>query len=80
MPDLTRSRTDGMHRETWSIRYGDIEIGVINERAGVPKDVEMRPSRLGSKARACSRMRRAALVLLRKDCSQIIRERTADTP
>lgn len=38
-PALTRRRADA-HQETWQIYYGDVQVGTIGERAGVPKDVE----------------------------------------
>jgi hypothetical protein len=40
MPALTRRAVDNAHQETWHVYYGDIHIGAIAERAGVPKDVE----------------------------------------
>jgi hypothetical protein len=36
MPNLTRRRQRGVHQETWHIYYGDVRIGSIGERAGVP--------------------------------------------
>ena len=36
MPELTRRRSDNEHRETWHVYYGDIHVGSIGERAGVP--------------------------------------------
>ena len=40
MPALTRRRDQDRHRESWRILYGDIEVGWIGQRSGVPKDVE----------------------------------------
>jgi hypothetical protein len=40
MPALTRRRERDRHQESWQIYYGDICVGWIGERAGVPKDVE----------------------------------------
>src|SRR5262245_37912757 len=39
MTELTRRRDPEMHLECWQVRYGDIEIGVITQRSGVPNDV-----------------------------------------
>jgi len=36
MPTLTRRRTADSHRKTWHIYYGDVRVGAIGERAGVP--------------------------------------------
>ena len=36
MPDLTRRREKGVHQESWHIYYGDVQVGTISERAGVP--------------------------------------------
>jgi hypothetical protein len=37
MPDLTRRRSrDDPHRETWLIYFGDVRVGSIGRRAGVP--------------------------------------------
>ena len=36
MPSLTRRRSDNPHRETWHVYYGDVRVGTIGERAGVP--------------------------------------------
>lgn len=38
MPALTRRAADNQHQETWHVYYGDIQVGTIGERAGVPKD------------------------------------------
>jgi hypothetical protein len=40
MPALTRRRDSDRHQESWRVFYGDIEIGRIGQRAGVPVDVE----------------------------------------
>lgn len=40
MPVLTRRRSDNPHRETWHIRYGDVQVGTIGERSGVPVGVD----------------------------------------
>lgn len=39
-PALTRRRMQGVHQETWHVFYGDIHVGTIGERAGVPRDVD----------------------------------------
>jgi hypothetical protein len=39
MHGLTRRRSDNPHLITWNINYGDIHVGTIGERAGVPVDV-----------------------------------------
>ena len=36
MPALTRRRSDNPHRKTWHVYYGDVRVGLIGERAGVP--------------------------------------------
>ncbi|MGY8668498.1 hypothetical protein Q3C01_39865 [Bradyrhizobium sp. UFLA05-109] len=37
MPALTRRRSkDDPHRETWLIFFGDVSVGVVGRRAGVP--------------------------------------------
>jgi len=36
MPTLTRRRNDDPHREGWRVFYGDIQVGAIGKRAGVP--------------------------------------------
>jgi hypothetical protein len=38
MPILTRRRSDNPHRKTWHVYYGDVRVGLIGERAGVPVD------------------------------------------
>jgi hypothetical protein len=40
MPALTRRRSDNPHRVTWHVYFGDIHVGTIGERAGVPVDVD----------------------------------------
>jgi hypothetical protein len=40
MPALTRRRSAAAPQETWHIYYGDLRIGSIGKRAGVPVDVE----------------------------------------
>ncbi len=40
MPALTRRRSDDAHREVWQIHFGDVHVGTIGERAGVPVDVD----------------------------------------
>src|SRR5438477_1420133 len=40
MPALTRRRSDNPHQETWLVYYGDVQVGTIGRRAGVPVDVD----------------------------------------
>jgi hypothetical protein len=40
MTELTRRRMLGVHQETWHVFYGDIHVGTIGERAGVPQGVD----------------------------------------
>jgi hypothetical protein len=40
MPALIRRRGDDPHRETSHVYFGDVRVGSIGERAGVPVDVE----------------------------------------
>jgi hypothetical protein len=40
MPALTRRREADRHQESWQVYFGDVRIGWIGERAGVPKSVE----------------------------------------
>jgi hypothetical protein len=40
MPSLTRRRSDDRHQETWHVYFGDVHVGTIGERAGVPVDVD----------------------------------------
>jgi len=37
MPSLTRRRSGNLdHHETWLVYYGDVHVGTIGERSGVP--------------------------------------------
>jgi hypothetical protein len=40
MPTLVRRRAKDTHQECWHIFYGDVHVGAIIERAGVPHDVD----------------------------------------
>ena len=40
MPSLTRRRSKDAHAESWQIFYGDVQVGTIGIRAGVPVDVD----------------------------------------
>jgi hypothetical protein len=40
MPALTRRLSDDPHREVWHVYFGDVQIGTIGQRAGVPKSVD----------------------------------------
>ena len=40
MPALTRRREKDRHQESWRIYFGDVQVGWIGERAGVPKGVD----------------------------------------
>ena len=40
MPSLTRRRSDNPHHETWHVYYGDVHVGSIGKRAGVPVGVD----------------------------------------
>ena len=40
MPALTRRRSKDAHAESWQIFYGDVQVGTIRLRAGVPVDVD----------------------------------------
>jgi hypothetical protein len=40
MPTLTRRRAKDTHQECWCIFYGNVHVGTITERAGVPHDVD----------------------------------------
>jgi hypothetical protein len=40
MPALTRRPTDDDHRQGWQVYFGDIRVGWIGQRAGVPHDVD----------------------------------------
>jgi hypothetical protein len=47
MPRLTRRRSDNPHQETWHVYYGDVRVGTIGERAGVPVDADQWEWRCG---------------------------------
>ncbi|MCS3896420.1 hypothetical protein M2171_005553 [Bradyrhizobium japonicum USDA 38] len=36
----TRRRSENSHQETWHIYFGDVHVGMIGTRAGVPKEVD----------------------------------------
>jgi hypothetical protein len=40
MPALSRRRSDNPHQVTWHVYYGEVRVGTIGERAGVPVDVD----------------------------------------
>jgi len=40
MSALTRRRDPDAHHETWLIHHGDVHIGTIRMRAGVPGSVD----------------------------------------
>ena len=40
MPTLTRRRSPDAQQETWLVYYGDVHVGTISERAGVPADAD----------------------------------------
>src|SRR5258708_23796023 len=40
MPALTSRRSRDAHAESWQIFYGDVHVGTIGVRAGVPNDVD----------------------------------------
>src|SRR3982074_687983 len=40
MSALTRRRSKDVHAESWQIFYGDVQVGTIGTRAGVPVDVD----------------------------------------
>jgi hypothetical protein len=40
MPALSRRRSREAHQECWHIFCGDVRVGTITERAGVPHDVD----------------------------------------
>jgi len=40
MSVLTRRRSKGAQAESWQIFYGDVQVGTIGIRAGVPADVD----------------------------------------
>ena len=47
MTDLTRRRSDNDQHETWHIYFGDVRIGTIGIRAGVPISADQWPGILG---------------------------------
>jgi hypothetical protein len=40
MPALTRRSSTDPHRESWSIYRGDVRVGTIGKRAGVPVEFD----------------------------------------
>ena len=40
MPTLTRRRDPDAPQETWHIHYGDVQVGMIGRRAGVPAEAD----------------------------------------
>jgi hypothetical protein len=40
MPPLNRRRSENPHHVTWHVYYGDVRVGTIGERVGVPVDVD----------------------------------------
>src|SRR5690349_12552541 len=40
MPQLTRRRDPEARHECWQVYYGDVQVGTISERAGVPTDAD----------------------------------------
>jgi hypothetical protein len=38
MPMLTRRRSPDAHEECWQIFYGDVRVGTIAKRVGIPRD------------------------------------------
>jgi hypothetical protein len=40
MPALTRRRSDNPHQVTWHVYYGDVHVGTIGERVGVPVEAD----------------------------------------
>jgi hypothetical protein len=40
MPTLTGRRPNDAHAESWQIFYGDVQVGAIGIRGGVPADVD----------------------------------------
>jgi hypothetical protein len=40
MPKLTRRRDPEGHQEVWHVYYGDVKVGTIGQRAGVPVGVD----------------------------------------
>jgi hypothetical protein len=51
MPAPTRRRSNDPHRESWSIFYGDVRIGTIGKRVGVPIEVDQWGWSLGFRPR-----------------------------
>ena len=47
MPTLTRRLEPDRHQETWHIYYGDVPVGTIGQRAGVPHNVDQWEWRIG---------------------------------
>src|SRR3954451_18552517 len=47
MPALTRRREPDRQQETWHVYYGDVPVGTIGERAGVPHNVDQWEWRVG---------------------------------
>ena len=39
MPALTPRRSDNPHQVTWHVYHGDVRVGTIGKRAGVPVNV-----------------------------------------
>ena len=37
-PALTRRRDPEAHQETWRVYYGDVRVGTISMRSGIPVD------------------------------------------
>ncbi|OMH99555.1 hypothetical protein BSN85_36495 [Bradyrhizobium brasilense] len=40
MTELTRRPSADPHREGWDVFYGDVKVGWIGQRAGVPADAD----------------------------------------
>ncbi|WP_063685486.1 hypothetical protein [Bradyrhizobium stylosanthis] len=40
MTALTRRRSDDEHQETWHIYFGDVRVGTIGVRAGIPTSAD----------------------------------------
>ena len=40
MTTLTRRRSNDPHREGWHVYFGDVQVGHIGRRAGVPPDAD----------------------------------------
>jgi hypothetical protein len=41
MHQLTCRRNDDTHREGWAVMFGDVQVGIINQRAGTPNTVPL---------------------------------------